>query len=151
MNWLKKIFTGGIGEAVEQIGGVVATMSEKHLGKKELKLELEKILAAQAEQQLAMAAAEIGAKERVMVAELQHGTTFGKNARPSIIYTGLGAAIIDAIEYIDFTMPADFWYVWGGVCGVYVIGRSTEKIKKNGFIGKAAGLIAGRTSTILND
>jgi len=149
MSWLKKIFTGGVGEAVEKIGGVVERVSSGHLGKKELKLELEKILHEQSMAQLDMVTAEIGAKERVMVAELQQGDAFTKRARPSIVYAGLFGAFVDAIEYIDFSFPTDFWYVWGSVCGVYAIGRSVEKVKKNGTVGKVAGLIAGKTPSIL--
>jgi hypothetical protein len=151
MNWLKKIFTGGIGQAAEQIGNVVADISEKHLGKKELKLELEKILAAQATQQFQAAAVEIQAKERILVAELQQGDNYTKRARPSIIYVGLIGAIVDGIGAIDFTMPADFWYIWGGVCSVYVVGRSVQLSKVNGVAGKVAGMITGHKSSLLND
>lgn len=127
MSWLKKLFTGGVGEAVEKIGGMVERVSAGHLGKKELKLEVEKMLHERDMTTMAQVTAEIGAKEKVMVAELQQGDSYTKRARPSIVYAGLLAAFIDAIGYIEFTMPTDFWYVWGGVCGIYAIGRSAEK------------------------
>lgn len=127
MGWLNKVFGGGVAEAAEKIGGVVERVSAGHLGKKELQLELEKILHERDMANIEQATAIIGAKERVMVAELKQDDAFTKRARPSIVYVGLIAAVIDAIGTIDFSMPADFWYVWGGVCGVYAIGRSAEK------------------------
>ncbi|GAF76803.1 unnamed protein product [marine sediment metagenome] len=140
MGWLSKVFGSGLGETAEKIGGVVNKFAEGHLGKKELELELKSMMHARDMALQAEVTAEITAKERIMVAELQQGDKFTKRARPMIIYVGLAAAIIDAVEAIPFTMPDNFWVVWAGVCGVYVLGRSAEKYGKGG---KLAAAITG--------
>lgn len=126
---------------VQGIMGKVNDFAAGHLGKKELALTVEKLIHERDLANLAASVSEIQAKERIMVAELQQGDPFTKRARPSIIYTGLVAAVIDGIAAIDFTMPPDFWYVWGGVCGVYVLGRTAEK---KGVGGKVVDLLTGR-------
>ena len=152
MSWLSKILGKASGETVAKLGDVATKFADGHLGKKELLDKANQLIAAQNEAMMEMISAEIGAKERIMVAELQQGDTFTKRARPSIIYVGLLGAIVDAIGYFDFTLPSDFWYVWGGVCGVYAIGRSVEKVKTNGTLGKIAGVVTGKKNlSILND
>lgn len=93
----------------------------------------------------------IKAQRDVIVAELEQGDKFTKRARPTIVYAGLGAVVFNYVlvpfvnriaEWITLArgagleafgglspldLPADFWYVWGGVCAVYAIGRTAEK------------------------
>lgn len=93
----------------------------------------------------------VKAQRDIIVAELEQGDTFTKRARPMIIYTGLAVMVFNhalipfinrciewymlttgkSIEaFADLTpidMPAEFWYVWGGVCSVYAVGRTAEK------------------------
>lgn len=144
MGWLSKLFGAGVGSAVEQIGGVVTKFQEGHLSKRERDLELERILTERDAQTLAAVKEEIRAKERIMVAELEQGDSYTKRARPTIVYVGLIGAIIDAIGTIEFTLPPDFWYVWGGVCGVYMMGRTVEKRGGRGGFARIAG---GASST----
>jgi len=151
VSWLAKIFGGGVAETAEKIGGVVERFAANHLGKKELVLELEKILHEENLARMEMVTSEITAKERIMVAELNQGDKVTKWCRPAIIYTGLVGVILQGIEAVAFTLPADFWMIWGGVCSVYVIGRSTEKVKAKGWVGKAAGMVAGKTPSILRE
>lgn len=91
-------------------------------------------------------------KGNIMVAEMQQGDNFTKRARPSIIYTGLAIvalnyavfpiftwivrciALIGGVEVMDqipappqLNLPVAFWGTWGGVAGVYAIGRTAEK------------------------
>ncbi|MBT9167543.1 MAG: hypothetical protein DDT19_00881 [Syntrophomonadaceae bacterium] len=99
----------------------------------------------------AEATAEMQAKRDIIVAELEQADTFTKRARPSVIYVGLGAIVFNycfipffkfvtgiiaqlggstiAITPEPFDLPSEFWWAWGGVLSVYVIGRSTEKVK----------------------
>ena len=38
------------------------------------------------------------------------------------------------------SLPAEFWWAWTGVCGIWVIGRSAEK---RSVKGKLIGMITG--------
>ena len=82
----------------------------------------------------------IDKKAEIMVAELQQGDNYTKRARPTIVYGGLLILVINNVILpwiTHFTgnappvinIPAEFWYVWGGVTGVYAFKRSDEKIK----------------------
>ncbi|MBT9175476.1 MAG: hypothetical protein DDT22_01155 [candidate division WS2 bacterium] len=110
------------------------------------KLKHEIMLADYAE-----ATAEMQAKRDIVVAELEQSDTFTKRARPSVVYVGLGAIVFNycfipffkfvtgmiaqfwgvtiTIAPEPFDLPSEFWWAWGGVLSVYVIGRSTEKVK----------------------
>lgn len=144
--WIDRIMGKGIADSAEKIGNMVERVGAGHLGKKELRLELEKLLAADRERASAEIVTEIAAKERILVAELQQSDAYTKRARPTIVYVGLLASIADGIGYIDFTMPDQFWPVWAGVAGLWVIGRSAEKVKVNGTAGKVAAAITGGPS-----
>lgn len=98
----------------------------------------------------------IASKKDVMVAEMAQGDTFTKRARPMIVYTGLAVIVLnhvvlpwlawgaifaskllDDVPEIDLpliVMPENFWYVWGGVCSVWIWGRTKEKIGANSNI-----------------
>jgi hypothetical protein len=104
-------------------------------------------------------------KERVMTAELAQGDLFTKRARPTIVYTGLAAIVLNHVIFPQFVyfsnmilttltlpvlgtppsieLPTEFWWAWTGVCSVYAIGRSAEKVKVGGMAGKIAGMITG--------
>ncbi len=43
-------------------------------------------------------------------------------------------------------LPEQFWYTWGGVCSIWIMGRTAEKAKTSGNIGKLAALITGGKS-----
>ena len=92
---------------------------------------------------LAEATQEIMSKEKILVAELAQGDSYTKRARPTLVYSGLVAMLVEGIEAIPFTAPEQFWPIWGGVCGVWIIGRSAEKIKGNGKKGKVLSAIMG--------
>lgn len=85
------------------------------------------------------------AQRDVMVEELRQGDPYTKRARPTIVYAGLafiflvhvalpvagwvsviarGAPLPDAPA---LALPAEFWWAWTGVCGLYAIGRTIEK------------------------
>ena len=101
------------------------------------------------------------AKKDIIVAELNQEDVFTKRARPMIIYIGLGCIVANyvvfpqiaffssllaskAIEIPLIVMPDEFWMAWGGVCSLYVLGRSAEKGSAGGVVGKIAGLITGK-------
>lgn len=100
----------------------------------------------------------LGTQKSVIVAEMQQGDNFTKRARPSIVYFGLAAiglvhVVLPMAAWIvltvtgkpltdmpDITLPGGFWTTWGGVCSIWVIGRSAEK---RGVANKLVGLITG--------
>lgn len=98
----------------------------------------------------------IASKKDVMVAEMAQGDTFTKRARPMIVYTGLAVIVLnhvvlpwlawgaifaskllEEVPEIDLpliVMPENFWIVWGGVCSVWIWGRTKEKMGANSNI-----------------
>ncbi len=84
-------------------------------------------------------------QKTVMTAELSQGDKYTKRARPSIVYFGLVAiglvhVVFPILVWLiilitnqtgitppEIELPAEFWYTWGGVCSVWVIGRSAER------------------------
>lgn len=112
------------------------------------------------------------AKSEIIVAEMNQKDLFTKRARPMIVYSGLVMIFINHVlfpmlmrllgmwYYLEqeavtsmpdalisllqpINLPEQFWYTWGGVCSIWVMGRSAEKAKASGNIGKLAALITG--------
>jgi hypothetical protein len=131
------------------IGGAVSLFTKKQEGKiteAELDAELktlENTLATQVEMTYRQ---EVDAKAAVMVAELQQDDNYTKRARPTLLYSGLVAALLEgALKAYAFFgglpegmvppasfFPAAFWASWAGVAGLYSIGRTVEKRAANG-------------------
>lgn len=125
----------GIGSIADLARDVVkrlwpASMDEGE--KATAQLELQQLLETR-ERQIAEA------QRDVIVAEMQQGDSYTKRARPTIVYAGLVAIFLvhvvtpvlsaflsNAVPSI--TLPEEFWYTWGGICGVWMIGRSAERI-----------------------
>jgi hypothetical protein len=100
----------------------------------------------------------IAAQKEVMVAEMQQGDLFTKRARPTIVYAGLAfiflvhvflplAAFfkgVPADAFPKMALPDDFWWTWGGVCSVWVLGRTMER---RGATGTVLSAITGSGKT----
>lgn len=93
----------------------------------------------------------VEAQKAIIVAEMQQQDPFTKRARPMIVYAGLVAiflvhVILPYVAYFTkekvppIELPADFWYVWGGVCSIWFIGRSFERL---GYRSPAVKTITG--------
>jgi hypothetical protein len=96
----------------------------------------------------------VNAKASIMIAELQQDDKFTKRGRPTVLYAGLLFIAINHVLFPIFAwiadvfvtgsmpdlpalnLPNEFWWAWGGVCSVYVIGRTHEKV------GADAGLMS---------
>ena len=96
----------------------------------------------------------IEAQKSIIVSEMSQGDAFTKRARPMIVYCGLlfiflVHVIFPMVTYATkeslpaLKLPAEFWWAWTGVCGVWVIGRSMEK---NGASNKIVNMITGGKS-----
>lgn len=86
---------------------------------------------------------ELNAKKEVLLAELEQGDKFTKRARPTVVYVGLFFILLEVlgVRHIilhELDIPAQviensdaifkmFLGVWGGILGIYSIGRSAEK------------------------
>lgn len=101
-------------------------------------------------------------QKSVMAAEVAQGDTYTKRARPTIVYFGLVAiglvhVCLPIIAWIvllatskpitnmpTIALPEQFWLTWGGVCGIWIVGRSLERsTQMKGMVGGIAGMITG--------
>lgn len=100
----------------------------------------------------------IDMQRSVITAEMAQGDNYTKRARPTIVYFGLVAiglvhVLLPMVAWMvlmatgkpltnmpDISLPSQFWATWGGVCSIWVIGRSFEK---RGQSGKMLSLITG--------
>jgi len=80
----------------------------------------------------------VGVQRDIIVAEMQQADSYTKRARPTIVYAGLGFIFLVNVAFPilafftgrpipELNLPGDFWLAWGGVCSIWVIGRSAEK------------------------
>lgn len=142
---LDKILMSGIGSTAEKLAGAVRQFVTTDADETKLRIEMEKVLQSAASEQEQTLRAELQLRERVMVAELEQGDSYTKRARPTIIYAGLGMiawnyCLVPIIGVDNMQLPAEFWYSWSAVVGIYGVGRSAEKI---GVKGKAVTALTG--------
>ena len=87
----------------------------------------------------------IDAQKNIIVAEMSQGDSYTKRARPTIVYAGLAfifmvhvvlpmLAFFKGTPVPSLTLPAEFWWAWTGVCGIWIIGRSAEKVGTGGAV-----------------
>ncbi len=104
----------------------------------------------------------VNAKASIMVAEMNQDDNYTKRGRPTLLYAGLVFifivhVLIPLLSWLavflgkpttlpTFTLPPEFWWAWSGVCGLYVIGRTSEKQggASGGMLGKAMELLGGK-------
>jgi len=95
----------------------------------------------------------VSVQKDIIVAEMQQSDNFTKRARPTIVYAGLAfiflvhvffpiAAYFTGKPLPEISLPTEFWMAWGGVCSIWVIGRSAEKSGINSAIVK--GITGGK-------
>jgi hypothetical protein len=94
----------------------------------------------------------IEAQRSVIVSEMEQGDRFTKRARPMLVYAGLCFILMVHVLFPmvtwftkqtvpDLSLPEEFWWAWSGVCGIWVMGRSAEKMGKGS---KLVGMITGK-------
>ncbi len=90
MSWFSKIFAGGAGQVVEQIGNTIDKFHLSGEEKQEFKLEIQRLVMQRESEIEQTIRKNLEAKERILVAELQQGDSYTKRARPTVVYFGLG-------------------------------------------------------------
>jgi hypothetical protein len=163
MGLLSKIFGGGTAAVVNGIGGIIDKFKLDPSEKENFKSEFEKLLRDKDVELEKTLRSELETKQKIMVTELSQGDNYTKRARPTIVYSGLAFIFINyclvpivqsiAGAHIDpLKLPVEFWVAWGGVVGVYGIGRSIEKRGiRNVFTQAATGNSPTKDSGLLMD
>jgi hypothetical protein len=161
MNWFKGLFAGGVSEVVDGIAHVADRFIETPDERSAFKLQVKSLVERRNSELEQTLRAELGAKERILVAELKQGDAYTKRARPSVVYVGL---VFIGINYVLVPLvsrllqfkwpglsvepladlPVEFWAAWGGICTTWVIGRSAEK---RGSRNRAIEAVTGNPST----
>ncbi len=162
MSFITKILGAGAKEVLKGVDGIIARFKASPQEKQTFKLELEKLLQQRDSEVEATIRAELGAKERVLVAELQQGDNYTKRARPTVVNAGLGFIFLNycivpivqsfgRITIQPFELLTEFWIARGGIVSTWVVGRSAEK---RGVRNRAVSMITGTpltTSSILDE
>ena len=154
MSFLSKIFSGGVSDVIDSVGGVLDKFTLSKEEKEDIKMEMQSRL-IQVENELEQTyRKELDSRADIIKSEMAQGDSFTKRARPTIIYAGLififiVHVLVPVIAYISGTpneklpvieLPAEFWWAWATVVGVYGAGRSAEKL---GVTNKITNLATG--------
>lgn len=150
MGLLSSILGSTAGKLINAVGSIIDEFHtsgeekmEASLAKAKLKLALEEIITARMTEAETTLRTELTAKSEIIQAEMNQKDNFTKRARPTLVYTGLAIFVIDMAAkmvayFTGYDVPApssfidpNFIYTWGGVCGVWFIGRSAEKYGMN--------------------
>ena len=144
----------GIGSVTDFAKGVMDRFwPEKMDDTQRAAAELQLVQAVEARE-----AAILDTQKSVIIAEMQQSDNYTKRARPSIVYFGLLAIglvhiLLPITAWIvlmvtdqplsnmpDIELPGQFWMTWGGVCSIWIVGRSAEK---RGVTSKVVSAITG--------
>ncbi|NOX34131.1 MAG: hypothetical protein GXP56_10420 [Deltaproteobacteria bacterium] len=124
----------GLGSIADFAGGLLDRFFPKKMTEAEKK-ELQSKLATAIEERDVQ---RDSLKTEIMKAELSQGDNYTKRARPTVVYMGLlfiflVHVIFPMIAFFKnaamptLSLPPEFWYTWGGVCSVWMIGRTMER------------------------
>jgi hypothetical protein len=152
---ITSIVTSGIAKLAQTADGIIdkyiETPDEKRAAKQWLQEQAFKVT----EQQSKEIIATVNARSAVVVAELNQGDNYTKRARPTVVYAGLFfifycycLAPLPFLVGEQVSLPAEFWFTWGGVCSVWSIGRTAERIKPKGTVDKLLNTTEPYTNAI---
>jgi len=155
--WLSNLIGGGGAKLVESIGSVIDNLHTSESEKAEAKVQLGELERQWAVEQESTYRKEIGARERVMVAELTQGDQYTKRARPTVVYAGLVAMVLNEIMLpwvAHFTgqvvpmieLPTAFWAGWSGIVATWVVSRTAER---RGVTSSAVRMVTGGQPSML--
>ncbi len=136
--WMSKIFSSGLGELAEKVGGVADRFIHSKDEQAQFKLDMETLLQKAGSELEQTMRTELQSKERILVAELTQGDKYTKRARPTVVYGGLVFIAINyvlaplvgygfGIEIPTLELPKEFWYGWSGIVATWSVGRSMER------------------------
>lgn len=151
MSFIADILGSSFGKTVEGVGKVVRSFVTTDSDRQKMQIELEALLQKRDSEVEQTIRTELQAKEKIIVAELQHGDGYTKRARPSVVYFGLlvilynycvipTAQMIKGVPLTPFELPTEFWIAWGGIVSTWSIGRSAER---RGIRNKVTSFITG--------
>ena len=132
MGLVSKVFSGGLGSLVEQVGGVADKFITTGEEKQRFKLEMEGLLQRREAEIEASVRQAMSAKEKILVAELNQGDGYTKRARPTVVYAGLAFiafnyCVVPLFGLPPSELPQEFWLGWSGIVATWSVGRSFEK------------------------
>ena len=150
MSFLAKIFSAGVGDFADKIGGVVDRFVSTPDEKAQFILEMETLLQKRDSEIESTIQKELDTAARVIEAELNQDDRYTKRARPTIIYTGLCMYVLNSILFPKLAIfaaliadpatqamvvsamqpviiPDSFALAWGSVVAIYAGGRTLEK------------------------
>ena len=168
MSIFSKILGSGTKEVLNGVGNIIGKFKMSPSEKESFKLQLESLLQKRDSEIEETYRSEINAKADIIKAELSQGDNYTKRARPTVVYMGLVFILLEILGlrhlilsniYQDATMLQamikqsdaifnSFLLTWGGVVGVYGIGRSFEK---TGVRNRLTGIITGSGASKVDD
>jgi len=140
MSFIDTIVGDGIGGLVKSVTGLLDKVVTTDEERGQIKAEMQRIANESRESIQQTLRTELAAKERIIIAEMQQGDKFTKRARPTIVYAGLFMIAVNYVivpimqviigaNIVRIELPAEFWMAWGGVTGIWSLGRSAERVK----------------------
>jgi len=158
MSFLAKILSPMTGGFIKAVGDVIDNLHTSSEEKAEKKLELKKMILAHEAMLEKTLQTELQAKERIIVAEMKQGDNFTKRARPAVVYTFVLTILIAVIRsaitgeppVILEQIPTELWKLWTAVMGVWMVGRTAEKMGANGVFGKITSKVTGSKSGLFD-
>ena len=142
MSWVAEVIEGAQEIITDSVKTVLDRLIPDPNERKIIETELVKALAKHNEIVVEALESEIKAKEKIILAEMKQGDKYTSRARPTILYSGLAFFFLLIVPGL-FGRPVNltpeiaelvkwFFSIWGGIAGVYVIGRSAEKAGATG-------------------
>lgn len=140
MQFLSKLLGGGASEFIDGMTNAVDEFTLSKEEKQEFRLKMQEYLLKFDERAKASYQEELKTRSEIIKAEMAQGDVFTKRARPTIVYTGLififlVHVILPMVAYFtgdteslqELKLPAEFWWAWSTVVGIYGVGRTAEK------------------------
>ena len=168
MSIFSKILGGGASEVLNGVNNIIGKFKMSPNEKESFKLQLEGLLQKRDQEIEETYRQEVSAKSEIIKAELSQGDNYTKRARPTVVYMGLFFILLEifGVRHLILTriyeepdmlkammIQSDaifnsFLLTWGGVVGVYGIGRSFEKTGKRNQL---TGIITGSGANKVDD
>lgn len=168
MSIFSKILGSGASEVLNGVSNIIGKFKMSPNEKESFKLQLESLLQKRDQEIEETYRQEVQAKSEIIKAELSQGDNYTKRARPTVVYMGLFFILLEIFGvrhlvlsniYLDPIMLKamivqsdsifnSFLLTWGGVVGVYGIGRSFEKTGKRNQL---TGIITGSGAHKVDD